>query len=490
MTLRSKVLLGCLLLCSLALNIWNNDFPVGYHGDEPKKVRFTLSYEQDFHIPILMLQLARVGNLIFGFEDDQVVLLGRWVSAISGVIIVLFAFLLSRKVMSEGWSLAVATGVAVSPILVVHAHYMKEDMLFTACAMAALWCITRLIDHPNWKTMIPLGVTTGLAWSAHYKSALLVVIAVLIPLIISVPQKLKYYGYLVAAGFLGIYVFLNVNYPILEAPEIFFKGVRHEGSHAATGHSISVSPVDHWFSFHLINSVIPGLTVTVTVLALIGMMLVLVRWKESQNVDRLLLLFALFYYFIPEISPSKPPPGYARYILQIAPAMIYFAVRGINLMFQRSESCFVRKGLVFILGAGLTVSLIDTLRLDYYLNWKNDTRQQVAEWLSRQNGKAFFEQYAAAQNDVRSIGDFSPQQIRDFGYDFAVASDFRYERYFRGAETEGQDEYIYQRYQQYEEWFSLPFVEIKPVYRSFAFSNPTVRIIDLRSLNPAEGKGT
>lgn len=490
MTLRSKALLGCLLFCSLALNIWNNDFPVGYHGDEPKKVRFTLSYEQDFHIPILMLQLARAGNLIFGFEDDQVVLLGRWVSAISGVIIVLFAFLLSRKVMGEKWSLTVAAGVAVSPILVIHAHYMKEDMLFTACAMAALWCITRLIDHPNWKTAIPLGVTTGLAWSAHYKSALLVVIAVLIPLIISVPQKLKYYGYLIAAGLLGIYVFLNVNYPLLEAPEIFLEGVRHEGHHAATGHSISVSPIDHWFSFHMVHSVIPGLTPPVTALALIGILLVLVRWRESQDVDRLLLLFALFYYFIPEISPSKPPPDYARYILQIAPAMIYFAVRGMNLMSQRIESGFVRKGLILVLGLGMMVSLIDTLRLDYYMDWKKDTRQLAAEWLSRQTGNAYFEQYAAAHNDVRSIGDFSPLEIRASGYNFAVASDFRYERYFRGAKTEGQDEYIYQRHQRYEEWFSLPFVEIKPVYRSFAFSNPTVRIIDLRSLDSTEGKGS
>ncbi|MCA9017026.1 MAG: hypothetical protein KDA77_16970, partial [Planctomycetaceae bacterium] len=88
--------------------------------------------------------------------------------------------------------------------------------------------------------------------------------------------------------------------------------------------------------------------------------------------------------------------------------------------------------------------------------------------------------YAAAENDVRSIGDFSPEEIRNQGYDFVVASDFRYERYYRGAQTAGQDEYIYQRHQQYEEWFKFPFVEITPAYRSFAFSNPTVRIIDLR----------
>lgn len=477
----AKWVLGILLLFSLLLNLWNNDFPVGYHGDETKKVRFTLSYEQDFHIPILMLQLARLGNLVYGFEDERVVLLGRWVSAISGVVIVFFSFLFSKRTMNERWAFVVATGVAVSPILVIHAHYMKEDMLFTACAMASLWFILKFIENSNWKTAIPLGVTTGLAWSAHYKSALLVVIAILIPFMISVPKKRSYYGYLIAAGFLGIYVFFNVNYPILEAPEIFLEGVRHEGNHAATGHSITVSPFDHWFSFHLFNSVIPGLTLSVTVLAIIGILVLLFWWKETQDVDRLLLLFVIFYYLIPEISPSKPPPGYSRYILQITPAMIYFSVRGIHFLSNYFENSYARRGLVFLLGISLSLSFWDTLQLDYYMNWKHDTRQLAAEWLSKEGGKAFFEQYAAAKNDVRSIGDYTLEQMQDAGYDFVVASDFRYERYYRGAETTGQDEYIYNRHQQYEEWFTLPFVEITPAYRSYAFSNPTVRIIDLRS---------
>ncbi|QDV51251.1 ArnT family glycosyltransferase [Gimesia fumaroli] len=476
----AKWLLGGLLLLSLSLNLWNNDFPVGYHGDEPKKVRFTLNYEQDFHIPILMLQLARLGNLVFGFEDERVVLIGRWVSAFSGVLIVFFSFLFAKRTMNERWAFLVTAGVAVSPILVVHAHYMKEDMLFTACAMAALWFILKFIENPNWKTAIPLGITTGLAWSAHYKSALLVVIAVLIPLLISVPKKLSYYSFLIAAGFLGIYVFLNVNYPILEAPEIFFEGVRHEGNHAATGHSISVSPFDQWFSFHLFNSVIPGLTLSVTLLAVTGMIVLLFCWKETQDVDRLFLLFVVFYYLIPEISPSKPPPGYSRYILQIVPALIYFSVRGIHLLSSHFSSNYVRKGLLLLLSISLSLSFWDTLQLDYYMNWKRDTRQQAAEWLSQAGGKSFYEQYAAAKNDVRSIGDFTPEELRNQGYDFVVASDFRYERYYRGAQTSGQDEYIYNRHRQYEEWFRYPFVEIRPTYRSFAFSNPTVRIIDLR----------
>ncbi|MFH1303766.1 MAG: hypothetical protein ABIK07_22135, partial [Planctomycetota bacterium] len=120
MSFNSKCFLGCLLFISLLLNLWNNDFPVGYHGDEAKKVRFTLNFEQDFHIPILMLQLARLGNLVCGFEDDRVVLLGRWVSAISGVLIVFLLFLFSKKTMDERWAYVVATGVAVSPILVIH----------------------------------------------------------------------------------------------------------------------------------------------------------------------------------------------------------------------------------------------------------------------------------------------------------------------------------------------------------------------------------
>ena len=38
---------------------------------------------------------------------------------------------------------------------------------------------------------------------------------------------------------------------------------------------------------------------------------------------------------------------------------------------------------------------------------------------------------------------------------------------------------VYERHEKYEELFAYPTVEIKPAYHSFAFSNPTIRIVDI-----------
>jgi len=70
--------LAGLLFLSAGLNLYNNTFPLGYHYDEPKKVRFVKSGDQDFHHPLLMLQIVRIANRVLGYRDDhKIVVLGR-----------------------------------------------------------------------------------------------------------------------------------------------------------------------------------------------------------------------------------------------------------------------------------------------------------------------------------------------------------------------------------------------------------------------------
>ena len=135
---------------SLALGLWNNDFPLGYHPDEVKKVGFIATGTQDFHLPILLLQLTRAANAFARLEGGQeIVELGRAVSAVAGACIVVLSFLLARQILPPLGSLLVAALTAVSPILVVHAHYLKEDMVFTACALAALLALCGFVARPT-----------------------------------------------------------------------------------------------------------------------------------------------------------------------------------------------------------------------------------------------------------------------------------------------------------------------------------------------------
>ncbi len=68
---KSYGLLVGICICSFILFIANNDFPLYFHADELKKLNFVLSGEQDFKHPVLLLQLARLANLLFREVDYQ-----------------------------------------------------------------------------------------------------------------------------------------------------------------------------------------------------------------------------------------------------------------------------------------------------------------------------------------------------------------------------------------------------------------------------------
>ena len=64
---------------------------------------------------------------------------------------------------------------------------------------------------------------------------------------------------------------------------------------------------------------------------------------------------------------------------------------------------------------------------------------------------------------------------------FLVASSFQYDRYLYGATLHDQRPVVYKFAGAYRKLFSsYPYLEFAPAYRSFAFSNPTVRVIDIR----------
>ena len=469
-----------ILVVSLSLNLWNASFPVGYHGDEPKKVRFILDGIQDFHHPILLLQLSRIGNLICNFDDWHVVLVGRCVSAIAGMLTVLMTWTIARRFMTDRWACFAAISVAVSPILVVHSHYLKEDVLFTACVIGTLWAWSRFAEHPGWKQTIWLGALTGLACASHYKAALLGPLSVILFLSCDVTDRRRHVLRFLAASVIAGYVFFNVNFPILEDPQTFVEGVLHEKDHALDGHSLRIHAKPEWFLFHFRNSLMPGLTPMVAIVAAISLIALTAYWRSRGTDERMLILFTVVYYIVPELSPSKPAPDYGRYVLQIAPCLILLMTRGLQFAINSARSRWLKTAIALFAGCCVAVPLGDTILLCRHLLPDRDTREQAAEKITASGGSAIFEQYATAEHDVRCLGDFSVEDLRNQGHDFAVASSFRYERFFRGSRMADQDEWVYERHRRYVELFALPYVELRPEWRSYGFSNPVIRIVDLR----------
>jgi 4-amino-4-deoxy-L-arabinose transferase-like glycosyltransferase len=284
------LLLVTILAGTLLLNLANNDFPLHYHADEPKKVGLILDGRETFTHPLLLLQVTRLANMVAHRTDPQeIVVLGRGVSAVFGALIVLAVYIMAHALVGPTGSLIIAVGVALTPLVAVHAHYLKEDIYVTPACIAALWFLNRLISRRDWLSTCGLGLLTGLAISAKYIGVLLLIIYLAAPMICHLEDFAGYYRRLILALGPAVLIFLLVNYPLIYDFDGFRRGLAYEVTHVRTGHDLRIKPLPHFFSFHLLNSVIPGITWMLAVPAFVFMGQVLVWWRQTSWHNRLLL---------------------------------------------------------------------------------------------------------------------------------------------------------------------------------------------------------
>lgn len=478
--------LWALLALSCFLSFYNLGFSGQFHGDEPKKVGFILDGNQDFRHPVLMLQTARVLNSVFGFENsDRLFLLCRSVSAFFGVLIVWFTYLLAREILETRYALFAALAVAVSPIMVVHAHYFKEDMIFTAFSLLSLICFLKFMKQPTLGRNILWGIATGLAFSAQYKAVLLGMLYFLIPLFWSEVNKRGLFKSIGIAFGVAFVVFVVVNYPIFLHPGKFFEGVNHEAGHLIRGHRLKIHAIPHGFSFHLFNSIIPGISWGLTFLALGGLGYAAAKWREISNAEKLFLLYVAIFYFANEIIPLKPFPDFMRYMIPVVPLLILFSCRAIPVIESWVQAVF-RMRTTRSLSLPLMILFIlwplyDAIFLDYHLT--RDTRSKAQQWVESSGKKVLYGRYTNTfklNGDFRTILDVDIAGAKKSGVEYLLVSSFVYDRYLMGGKLQGQNPRVYELYEKYGRLFSLPYIEIKPEHKSFAFSNPVIRIVDIR----------
>jgi hypothetical protein len=473
--------LAPILGLSACLNLSNLGFPFAFHADEPIKIDFIQHSTQNFNHPLLMLQLVRSANLVLGLTNAQAIaVLGRAIVGLCATMTVLLSYLLARRSMSVRHSAVVAAAVAVAPTLVVHAHYLKEDTILTTCLMAAMLCYFQFRERPSTRSALSLGIATGMAFSAHYKAILLV------PLyFFPAPPG----GWLPArrwllpvVGGVAAVVFLAINWPLVFNPQTFLTGVLFEADHAQIGHDVPIWWMDYWLGFHLIHSLVPGLGVLATVLGLAGLVWACAQRGSSSFEDRWLVAFVLVFYLVPEISPLKPWPDFSRYMLPVVPPLLYFAWKGVVALSARR---FVARAWPAAAGFAALVLLPAYMSVRLLSGLTDDTRGRALEWLREHPGTQVFEAYSSEGVSVRSLTELDPAAWRAKGVDYLVASSFMYDRYLTGARLRNQRPEIYWTSDRYARLFRLPYVEFAPAYRTFAFSNPVIRIIDLRQSAPS-----
>jgi 4-amino-4-deoxy-L-arabinose transferase-like glycosyltransferase len=470
--------LAAILLLSLSLNLWNNDFPLGYHIDEPKKVNFILTGTQDFYHPILMLQTVRVSNALLGLEDSyQVAVLGRTTVALAAVLLVGAFWAWVRKELEPTYSLLACLALAVSPILVVHAHYLKEDVFLSLLVFLALLAYFQLVVEPTWRHSAVFGLAAGLAWSSHYKAFLLLPVFLVGPLLGPRQTRRAAYRRLLPALVIGALAFVAVNYPLLLDTSIFKTGILHDVDEVTSGHNVRIGPLAHFFTFHLRYSLAPGMTLVACLVAVGSVAYYLMRWRTLLWQEKILLLVLGVFHLAIELSAAKPAPDFMRYTLPEIPILVYFSFKGLSDL----ENRLAPRSLKW-LGRGLAAAVIlvplqSSIRLDYYLT--RDTRHEAKRWVEDSGQRARFERLAATEGRQGILAEQNLRLLRTRGVELGVVSSFNYDRYQLGARLPNQKSAVYRRQAGYEFLFRYPFIEIQPRYKSFAFSNPVLRIVDL-----------
>ena len=497
----TTVALLLILAIAAGLNFYGINFPLGYHPDETIKVHFIQNNSQNFFHPIFILQVVRTANLIFGFQSEQqIAVLGRATTALMGVSIVFLTYKIAEQQLPRRYALGAALLTAVAPGMVIHSHYLKEDIALTFGILLSFLSFFALgerirlmtteveqqkgkylfIENIPWKQVILFGAALGLTFAAKYKSGILLPLYFATPLYVLSLRKLAYFKCLFWSFLISLFTFLVINFPVLLNPKTFVRGFRYELDHALTGHNgIKVYPLEHFFSFHLRNSIVPSLTILPVILALGFLLYCIFKWARINWRIRFFVCYVVFFYFILEASPLKPFPNFMRYMVPIIPILALFCLQALDSLMtglprrSRFLCSFTLLSLLIIF------PLVESVKFDYYIN--KDTRGEIESVLAEKVGNALMEAYVEPfihPADFSRLPDLAAE-VQNADVCTLVASSFMYDRYLFGGTLKDQEPDIYVKYQQYLDLFEYPYTEIRPTYKSIAFSNPTLRVIDL-----------
>ena len=428
----------------------SNTFPARYHPDEEGKANQVLSDWRNFRHPQLLLEastlLVRARNID---ETQQVVVAGRWISALCSAGAVVSLALAAYLEAGIGAMLVAAVFVGLCPFLLVHAHYMKEDTaLVLGVAMVVL--AARMLWHPwrSWSaellTVAFLGLSCAIATSGKYIGAFTVLIALLI---LFIGRRWRVTD-LILRTLTLIVTFTActaaINYRAFQDCDQFISGFESESVHLLSGHLGFDMPVPHT---HFLEVIARSTPTSILLLAVAGLIMLGITWRKRNTWDfflpALILIQVLMLCFCHSFI--------ARYALPAIVLMHLLAAMGLVWTWQWSRELYlphlVLPGLTAIVAINLGWLCYDTLA-----EFRDDSRDRVRAWLIANTSTGdrvltdtyagFFPPLGGSQSDelktgVAVSGEFyaaasvgSAQALKDKGYTYIVVTPLAYERFF------------------------------------------------------------
>jgi hypothetical protein len=427
----------------------------------------------------MMLHLVRAANAVIGLTDRQsVVELGRTFAAVAGGALFVATFVLGRLVLPAWVAVAAAAATLATPLITVHARYFKEDIFVAPFVVLALAALIAVLRTPTLGRTIALGAMIGLAAGSKYVGGLLLLPYALVVMISSgcnnEPIRARLTRAAIAALTAGC-VFVIIEAPALLDPNNFFTEIRSEAHRAMKGHSDSISlPITlTWGIFHLQGSLWLGLGPPLTVLGIIGLAAPFFACSERRQPLAVIAGFALLWYLGHEVTPLRPYPDFARYMVPLVPLLMILGAAFINEWAERYRT-----------GTGAAVATVVLLAaavpgawLSFRINVGafDDPRRLLPEIVANAPGRLIIDSYAgyypsapvAWRDPLPTVADAT----------ILVTSSFDYERYVLWGMLPQQPVRTQEVAEFFAQMLALPRIDLSNGRPSFGFFNPTTSII-------------
>ena len=467
--------------CALGLFYAHNRFSLGLHFDEPPKIRAAVQENWNFRHPLLMVETTRLVVRALGVSDLQAAVeVGRTLSASMGAVAVAAMFRLTLLHAGLVPALLVCFAALTTPLLAVHAHYLKEDVwLLPFCVLATIG-YSRLAKENMVLQIVLLGIWIGLAISSKAVGIFLIPVLLIAAGLETSAVRGRLVKAVLQASALAIVVVLLVNLRMLFNYEKALKDLLSELAHGTIdGHW---DKVVYPIGYHFTSSLAQGVGVPFLIIGILGMFGSFLRWRSSEPIDRLMAIYALTYYGMIEVSPLKAWPDIERYALPLILPLTYFCGRTIAYVRHQlaalPKPALANAVVVWTAAFALLPTAVTGIRLVGEL--EADTRIVAERLLAGKGLQVITERYGPSVGvQVASIAMDAPR-VASPGVRNLVTSSFLYGRFAVGVSVGGsRNKTALEIWSAYEAIFKMPYCEISPRVMSYGMSNPTIRIIDL-----------
>jgi hypothetical protein len=452
------------------------DLPLAPQSDEPKKADFVLAGGQDFLQPLLLVQTVRLANLIARYTDQlALVELGRTVAAMFGGLTVLATIVLARRVVGRPLALAAGLLAAVTPLVAFHAQLLKEDIFVAPWLLFALAALDRLRENAETRRGLAFGLLVGLATSAKYIGIVLLPLACVVPLIAPIADVRRYYAALTWSAGTAVVVFALINAPAFLTPEIFVHGLNTEIAHALSNHIIVWHGWYSYFLFHWTTSLWPGLGPALAAAGVAGALLVAASWRSSPPAIRLVLVFAVLWYFMHELSPMKPFMAIERHMTVMGGLFAVLAVNLVERLCQRAPGAWRAALATCAIGVMAVPPAVSTLAIAR--SAPHDTRAMVERVRAALDGRDAVDWYAT----FPGYGHYPPLSKIDGATDYVVLVQETADRFAQSSSFARQSDRTRAYARAYGELLARPAILVESTAGSFSYRNVPLRIVALRS---------